>query len=117
MSESPTLVGKSFPINFCHFFFRPIYCKENHQPTEKEDCKMNDCISLFCLPAGKSGRVVSVDLPEDMRRRVLSLGLSAGTQVSCYAYAPCGNPGAYRIRGTTVALRKADAEKILIRPL
>ncbi len=78
---------------------------------------MNDCISLFRLPAGRSGRVVSIDLPEDMRRRVLSLGLSAGTKVTCYAYAPCGNPGAYRIRGTTVALRKTDAERILIRPL
>ena len=78
---------------------------------------MNDCISLFELPTGGSGRVVSIELPEDMRRRVQSLGLSVGTPVSCYAYAPCGNPGAYRIRGTTVALRKADAEKILIRPL
>lgn len=78
---------------------------------------MNDCISLFHLPAGGRGRVISMELPEDMRRRVQSLGLSPGTEVSCYAYAPCGNPGAYRIRGTTVALRRADAEKILIRPL
>lgn len=78
---------------------------------------MHDCISLFDLPAGSSGRVVSIELPEDMRRRVQSLGLSAGTTVSCYAYAPCGSPGAYRIRGTTVALRKRDAEKILIRPI
>lgn len=78
---------------------------------------MNDCISLFELPAGSSGRIVSIKLPEDMRRRVQSLGMSVGTAVSCYAYAPCGNPGAYRIRGTTVALRKTDAEKILVRQI
>lgn len=78
---------------------------------------MDDSIGLCELEKGKSGRVVSIELEEDMRRRVQCLGLSPGTEVTCYAYAPTGDPGAFRIRGTTIALRRSDAEKIRVLPL
>ncbi|MGM9681108.1 MAG: ferrous iron transport protein A [Eubacteriales bacterium] len=78
---------------------------------------MDELIGLCELEKGKSGRVVSIGLCEDMRRRVMCLGLSPGTEVTCYAYAPAGDPGAFRIRGTTIALRRSDAEKIRILPL
>lgn len=75
---------------------------------------MEDGKKLCQLRVGESGRVVSIELEDDMRRRVQCLGLSVGTKVSCYASAPAGDPRAYIIRGTTIALRRVDAQKIKI---
>jgi DtxR family Mn-dependent transcriptional regulator len=50
------------------------------------------------------------------RRRLLDLGFTAGTPVKALLTNVGGAAHAYRIRGTTIALRKEQAEQVLIRP-
>lgn len=49
------------------------------------------------------------------RHRLLDLGVVPGTRVAVELPSPSGNPTAYRIRGAAIALRREQAERILIR--
>lgn len=49
------------------------------------------------------------------RRRLLDLGLVPGTPVRCEFTSPFGSPRAYFLRGSLVALRREQAERILVR--
>jgi DtxR family Mn-dependent transcriptional regulator len=51
------------------------------------------------------------------RRRLLDLGFTAGAQVRAVLANLNDAAHAYEIRGTMIALRKEQAEQILIRPL
>jgi DtxR family Mn-dependent transcriptional regulator len=48
------------------------------------------------------------------RRRFLDLGILPGTQIEAALASPSGNPVAYRIRGSLIALRHEQAEHIQI---
>ncbi len=49
------------------------------------------------------------------KRRLEDLGLTKGCSVSCVFSASAGDPVAYRVRGTLLALRKKDAGKIWVK--
>jgi DtxR family Mn-dependent transcriptional regulator len=49
------------------------------------------------------------------RRRLLDLGFVSGTPVEVEMVSPAGDPTAYRVRGTVVALRREQAGLIRIR--
>ena len=51
----------------------------------------------------------------DMRRRLQDMGLIEGTLVECVGISPLGDPCAYLIRRTVIALRKEDASQVRIR--
>ena len=48
------------------------------------------------------------------RRRLFDLGLIPGTVVRAEFTGPGGDPTAYDIRGATIALRRQQAEQILV---
>ncbi len=72
--------------------------------------------TLNSLRIGSSARVVGIDeaCRGLQRRRMLDLGLVPGTVVTSELLSPGGDPVAYRIRGSLVALRHAQASLILI---
>jgi DtxR family Mn-dependent transcriptional regulator len=49
------------------------------------------------------------------RNRLLDLGLVPGTFLSVDLISPAGSPTAYRVRGASIALRREQAERVLIR--
>jgi ferrous iron transport protein A len=51
------------------------------------------------------------------RRRYLDLGFVPGTEIEVGKRSPLNDPVAYHVRGTSVALRKADARKIIVERL
>lgn len=51
------------------------------------------------------------------RNRLLDLGVVPGTVVEIDLVSPAGNPIAYLIRGASIALRRQQAERILVRKL
>ncbi len=71
-------------------------------------------LSTLCV--GEQARVadLSGSLQGFSRRRLLDLGLTAGTVVTCELVSPFGDPTAYRIRGAVVALRHEDASLVLV---
>ena len=70
--------------------------------------------TLDKLPIGHSGKVDSLLSTGIERRRMLDLGLIKGTVVEALQRSPAGDPTAYFIRGTVIALRNEDANKILL---
>ena len=76
---------------------------------------MNDLVPLSLLKVGTTCTIDSIHVSEHMRRRLLDLGFSKGTLIKCIQYSPSGDPIAYMLRGTVIALRKEDACKILVR--
>lgn len=70
---------------------------------------------LSALRVGERAQVVELLTADDMRRRLLELGLVNGTEVCCVQRSPAGDPTAYQIRGALIALRRCDAARVLVR--
>jgi Fe2+ transport system protein FeoA len=49
-----------------------------------------------------------------MKRRLMDLGLTEGAEAVCLFFAPGKGMRAYRIRKTVAALRRRDAESIIL---
>lgn len=49
-----------------------------------------------------------------MRRRLQDVGFCSGSSVRCVMKSPLGDPAAYLVRGTLIALRREDAGNIVI---
>lgn len=75
---------------------------------------MCEILNLSALREGESGYVTQINALPAMERRLADLGLIRGTRVTCMARSPAGDPCAYLIRGALIALRRADAEGILL---
>lgn len=71
-------------------------------------------ILLDCLPINTVGKVNKLNCNGDIRRRLLDLGIVNGTKITAILKSPSGDPTAFAIRGSTIALRKDDANLIEI---
>ncbi|KGP75271.1 FeoA family protein [Desulfosporosinus sp. Tol-M] len=72
---------------------------------------------LADLSPGSVCQIVSLELSGLLRRRILDLGIVPGTLIHCIRRGPSGDPTAYLVRETLVALRSEDAAQILVRKL
>jgi len=70
--------------------------------------------TLSELPQGERGLVLDIYSEDHMRRRLQELGLIQGTKVSCVYKSPLGDPVAFEIRGTVIALRSEDSSLVRI---
>ena len=75
---------------------------------------MSELRTLAALPLHESAYVTEIAAHPDMKRRLTDLGLISGTRVTCTAHSPAGDPRAYLIRGSVIALRNGDASSILL---
>lgn len=76
-------------------------------------------VPLSDWPAGQPASVVALDTAcrGFLRRRLLDLGFTPGTTIAPDLTPFAGDPRAYRLRGTTIALRRDQARRILVRPV
>jgi len=76
-------------------------------------------VPLSQLPDRAQAEVVGIDSRYRGfgRRRLLDLGLTRGARVSPELTNSFGDPRAYRVRGTLIALRREQARFIWVRPL
>ncbi len=72
--------------------------------------------TLAQLPLGHNAKIIQLasSCRGLERERMLDLGFIPGSRVSVVMSSPFGDTRAYQVRGTTVALRKEQAERILI---
>jgi len=72
--------------------------------------------TLADLAPGEAGRVLSLSpaCRGQQRRRLLDLGVVIGTEITAEMASATGDPVAYLIRGALIALRRGQAEWILI---
>ena len=72
--------------------------------------------TLAELKEGESGIIDSLDLPQDVARRLMELGFLPGHVVVPARSAPGGEPRVYRVDGSEVALRRETASRLILRP-
>lgn len=72
-------------------------------------------IPLDALDTGECGTVCTLPDNPELRRRLTALGLIPGTKITVVNISPAGDPKAYFFRGSLIALRHKDAQKILIK--
>ncbi len=70
--------------------------------------------TLSDLQPGQSAIVRSVCAPDGMQRRLRDLGLIEQTHVVCLGRSPMGDPSAYLIRGSVIALRRCNCRAIRV---
>ena len=75
---------------------------------------MNEML-LSDLPMNTVCNVIGLDCAGIIRRRLLDLGIVNGTKITSLFKSPSGDPVAFDIRGSTIALRKEDSCKIKIK--
>ncbi|MDO5123478.1 MAG: FeoA family protein [Eubacteriales bacterium] len=65
-------------------------------------------IPLYKLKKGESGTIINVE-DNPYKMRMLELGFIRGENITMIRKSPIGDPTAYFVKGTVVALRKAQA--------
>ena len=64
------------------------------------------------VPVGATAKVVKLHGEGAVKRRIMDMGITRGTQVYVRKAAPLGDPIEVTVRGYELSLRKADAAMI-----
>lgn len=72
---------------------------------------------LTALPSGAAADIVAIDpsFRGFARRRLLDLGFTPGARIRSELQPFSGDPRAYRLRGTTIALRREQSDRVLVK--
>lgn len=69
-------------------------------------------MTLDLLKIGEKARVVAINCQGFLRTRLADLGLLPGTAIEPVMRSPMGDPVAYNVRGSVIAIRREDAALI-----
>ena len=61
---------------------------------------------------GESTRVIKIHGEGPVKRRIMDMGITKGTEIFVKKVAPLGDPIELTVRGYELSLRKTDAENI-----
>jgi DtxR family Mn-dependent transcriptional regulator len=88
-------------------------------PIEKEVPMEGNIARLSGLQEEETAEIIGISKESrgESRRRLLDLGFVKGSEIKIDLLNPLGEPNAYLIKGTSIALRKEQASKILIKKL
>ncbi len=73
--------------------------------------------ALSQLKDGETAIVHSLDVPDDVRVRLMEMGFLPRCPVTALRSAPGGDPRVFRVDGTEVALRRETARRISVAPV
>ena len=66
------------------------------------------------LNIGESCYVKDIKIRSCLKTRLNDIGCINGTEISCLFKSPSGDPTAYLVRGSVIAIRNKDSKKIEI---
>lgn len=75
---------------------------------------MQDVATLDRLPLATEAYIHSLDISGSARQRLSDLGFVAGNRIVPVLKSPLGDPVAYLVMGSIIALRQEDAANIKI---
>lgn len=116
LEVSPTRLVLSDGEN--EFALAPMLAGNVHVTAAAKDASAGESIRrLSDVASGHLAEVVSLDpaCRGFMRRRLLDLGFTPGARVRPDLTTFAGDPRAYRVRGTTIALRREQSERVLVK--
>ncbi len=67
------------------------------------------------LHPGEKSYITALEDGKPLNRRLMDLGFTVGTPVRCLYRSLLGDPTAYALKGTVIALRREDASGVLTR--
>lgn len=70
-------------------------------------------LSELCL--NQKAIIENIKCDENVKRRLLDIGLVKGTNIMPVLQSPSKDPRAFEIRGTIIAIRREDTEKIEVK--
>ena len=70
--------------------------------------------TLNNLSLGTEAKIQTLDCTGSLRRRLLDLGLVPNTKIKPLFKSPSGDPTAYEVRSSVIALREIDSKNIRI---
>ncbi len=68
--------------------------------------------TLKDVPCGEGAKVARITASGALKRRIMDMGITKGTEVKVRKVAPLGDPIEINVRGYELSLRKSDAENI-----
>lgn len=75
---------------------------------------MNSEMTLRSIPCGETVTIAKLTGSGAVKRRIMDMGLTKGTQVYVRKVAPLGDPVEITVRGYELSIRKADADMIQV---
>ena len=81
-------------------------------PVEEPEERSMDMKTLRDVKIGDTVRIVKLHGEGAVKRRIMDMGLTRGTEVYVRKVAPLGDPVELNVRGYELSLRKADAEMV-----
>lgn len=69
-------------------------------------------MTLADLKPGQSGKIIKIHIAGALKRRLMDMGVIAGTPVRVEKIAPLGDPIEVHIKSYQLSLRKGEADKI-----
>ena len=73
--------------------------------------------TLRAVPLGGSARVVKLHGEGAVKRRIMDMGITKGSEIHIRKVAPLGDPVEITVRGYELSLRKADAACVDVEPV
>ena len=70
--------------------------------------------TLRDVKVGQTVKVVKLEGEGAVKRRIMDMGITKGTEIFVRRVAPLGDPVEVTVRGYELSLRKADAQMILV---
>lgn len=70
--------------------------------------------TLEAFGPGQRGRVVAVEGEGGLKRRLIDMGITPGTEILVRRLAPMGDPIEIALRGYALSIRRGDAACILL---
>ena len=71
-------------------------------------------IPLTELKLNSTGKIKEINCKSNIKRRLLDLGLVPNTEITPIMESVSGDPMAYEVRNIILAIRKEDADNILV---
>ena len=70
--------------------------------------------NLFDINVGQNCKILEILTDNQIKRRLIDIGLAPDCIVKCVGKSPLGDPKAFLIGGAVIALRKEICEKIKV---
>ncbi len=84
-------------------------CPEDNILYKKGGTKMK---TLKDVAVGEKSKVLKINGEGKVKRRIMDMGITKGTEIYVRKVAPLGDPIEVTVRGYELSLRKEDAEKL-----
>jgi ferrous iron transport protein A len=72
-------------------------------------------VALDSLKPGQGGTILRIEAAPALKLHLMELGFVAGSSIAFLMSTPFGDPNIYALRGTSIALRKSEAQCIRVR--